>query len=49
MPWALLALLLVAVLRPPTVLAWWAWAAWFVVCVGLIVAAAAVTIARGAS
>lgn len=48
MPWALVGILLVAVLRAPRVLAWWAWVAWFLVCAGLIIAASAITIARGA-
>lgn len=42
MSWALVALLLVAVLRPPTVLVWWAWVAWSVVILALVVGAMAV-------
>jgi hypothetical protein len=46
--WALIALLVVALFRPPRVDVWWAWGTWLVVCVALIVGAMALSIAERA-
>ena len=38
-PWGFIAALVIVTLRPPRVDVWWAWLAWLLVCVALVVAA----------